>query len=358
MKKIISLILPLILLAGCIFVPGTAVYASAWGNMDSYPLKVNSTISLNKADTKKAKEYQEYKVYYYLNGKKEYDSYKYVCYKFKAPKSGVYNVTVKGSGKGSLSLVQFGSDKYDTGIMDCDWDDAQRKSKKYSINISMNKNDVCYLVLFHNYNRQYSSVSTKVEKMMPKAVSTTANSIKLTWPKELDEDGYQVQQYKKNKWCTIKTINKNKNSCTVSGLSAAKAYKFRVRSYHNEPNDGKLGSKKVYSKWSFASTITTKYNVNTSVSSLKSKKSRQITIKWKKVKASGYQIQYSTSSKFKSAKTVTVSKNKTTSKTISKLKAKKKYYVRIRTYKTVKVNGKNTKLYSSWSKTKSVTTKK
>lgn len=56
----------------------------------------------------------------------------------------------------------------------------------------------------------------------------------------------------------------------------------------------------------------------------------------------------------KDAKTVNVSKNKTTSKTISKLKAKKKYYVRIRSYKTVKVNGKSAKLYSSWSKVRNV----
>ena len=54
--------------------------------------------------------------------------------------------------------------------------------------------------------------------------------------------------------------------------------------------------------------------------------------------------------KLSSSETVTVSKNKTLSKTISKLKSKKKYYVRIRTYKTV---GK-TKYYSAWSKAKNV----
>ena len=69
-------------------------------------------------------------------------------------------------------------------------------------------------------------------------------------------------------------------------------------------------------------------------------------------------MQYSTSSKFKSAKTVTISKNKTTSKSVSKLSSKKKYYVRVRTYKTVKIGGKSVKLYSGWSKAKSVTTKK
>ena len=86
---------------------------------------------------------------------------------------------------------------------------------------------------------------------------------------------------------------------------------------------------------------------------------KAFTVKWKKqaTQTTGYQIQYSTSSKFKGAKTITVSKNKTTSKKISKLKAKKKYYVHIRTYKIVKVNGKNTKIYSGWSKAKTVKTK-
>ena len=87
--------------------------------------------------------------------------------------------------------------------------------------------------------------------------------------------------------------------------------------------------------------------------------SKKFTVKWNKQtsQTSGYQIQYSTSSKFKSPKYVTVSSNKSTSKSVTKLSAKKKYYVRVRTYKTVKVNGKSTKIYSSWSKTKSVKTK-
>ena len=96
----------------------------------------------------------------------------------------------------------------------------------------------------------------------------------------------------------------------------------------------------------------------TSISKLTAK-SKGFTVKWKKLttQTTGYQIQYSTSSKFTNAKTVTVSKNKTVSKTISKLKANKKYYVRVRAYKTVSVNGVYAKIYSSWSKAKSVTTK-
>lgn len=79
----------------------------------------------------------------------------------------------------------------------------------------------------------------------------------------------------------------------------------------------------------------------------------------KKSGVTGYQIQVSTSSKFKKAKTKTykVSKQKTTSKTIKSLKSKKKYYVRIRTYKTAKVNGKTTTKYSSWSAKKTIKVK-
>ena len=97
----------------------------------------------------------------------------------------------------------------------------------------------------------------------------------------------------------------------------------------------------------------------TSISSLKAG-SKKFTVKWKKqaTQTTGYQVQYSASSKFSKAKAVTVGKNTTVSKKISKLSGKKKYYVRVRTYKTVKINGKSIRIYSGWSKAKTVTTKK
>ena len=67
----------------------------------------------------------------------------------------------------------------------------------------------------------------------------------------------------------------------------------------------------------------------------------------------GYQIQYSTSKKFTSPKSTTVSGYSKTSKKITGLKSKKTYYVRVRTYKTV--NGK--KIYGSYSSVKSVKVK-
>ena len=88
---------------------------------------------------------------------------------------------------------------------------------------------------------------------------------------------------------------------------------------------------------------------------VKNYKGKKLKAYWKKnTKVTGYQVQYSTSSKFKSAKTVTVKGCKNTSKNIYQLAKKKKYYVRVRTYKTVsKVN-----YYSGWSNVKSITIKK
>lgn len=99
------------------------------------------------------------------------------------------------------------------------------------------------------------------------------------------------------------------------------------------------GSKKLYF------TIKPK---TTSLSKLTAGK-KQLKVTWKKNSSvSGYQLQYSTSKKFKSAKSVTVNGNKTTNKTLKNLKAKKIYYLRIRTYKVV--SGK--KYYSDWSSVK------
>lgn len=92
----------------------------------------------------------------------------------------------------------------------------------------------------------------------------------------------------------------------------------------------------------------------TNISKLKRAK-KAFTVKWRKqaVQVSGYQIQYSRYKSFKKAKTITIKSRNTTSRKIKKLKKKKRYYVRIRTFKTV--SGK--RYYSNWSGAKSVKTK-
>jgi hypothetical protein len=98
----------------------------------------------------------------------------------------------------------------------------------------------------------------------------------------------------------------------------------------------------------------------TSIAKLSSPKKKQIKVTWKKkTGVNGYQLQVSTSSKFKKSvtKSYTIKSEKTTSKFIKSLKSKKKYYVRIRTYKTATVNGKKITKYSAWSAKKSIKVK-
>lgn len=84
---------------------------------------------------------------------------------------------------------------------------------------------------------------------------------------------------------------------------------------------------------------------------------KSLKIKWKKQtkNVTGYQVQYSTLKSFtkKTTVTKTIKKAKTTSLTVKKLKAKKAYYVKIRTY--YKVGGKT--YYSKWSAVKKAKTK-
>ena len=111
------------------------------------------------------------------------------------------------------------------------------------------------------------------------------------------------------------------------------------------------------SKYSGSKTLSYTINPKSTKLSKVSAKKKGFEAKWEKQSSQtkGYQIQYSTSKKFaKGNKTKTISKNKTTSYTIKKLKKKKTYYVRIRTYK--KVSGKT--YYSGWSSVKKVKIKK
>ena len=127
-------------------------------------------------------------------------------------------------------------------------------------------------------------------------------------------------------------------------------------SYSNK-NSKKVGEYKVTVtfKGDYSGSKTLTYQITPKGTKLSkvTKGKKQFKATWKKqtTETTGYQVQYSTSKNFSSGnKTITIKKNKTTSSTAKKLKSKKKYYVRIRTYKTV--NGK--KIYSGWSASKSV----
>lgn len=197
----------------------------------------------------------------------------------------------------------------------------------------------------------YKGTITKNFYIVPKKVTGVKNKtqgktkITVKWDKATGATGYELEKYdtKKKKYIKVTSKAIKTNSYKVTGLKVATTYKFRVRAYKT------VDGKKKYGSYSAVTKLTTKTKTPT-VTKLTGEK-KKATVKFKKISgASGYQIQYSTDKKFKkNNKTTNVSKGKT-SKTVSKLKSKKKYYFRIRAYRTV--NGK--KIYSSYSSTKNI----
>ena len=157
-----------------------------------------------------------------------------------------------------------------------------------------------------------------------------------------------------NKSYTGKNITQ---SITVkyNGKALKKGTDYTV-SYSSNKNIG-TATVKVAGKGSYTGTITKTFKINPAKQEIQklTAKSKAFFVDWaQKGSATGYEIQYATNSKFTSAKKVTITNNKTDTKTISKLSGKKKYYVRVRSYTTVK----GTKYYGAWSSVKNVTTKK
>ncbi|WP_279023472.1 RICIN domain-containing protein [Ruminococcus bicirculans (ex Wegman et al. 2014)] len=175
---------------------------------------------------------------------------------------------------------------------------------------------------------------------------------------------------------SIKTANNDITKVTVSGISTkaftGKAITQNVTvkvgntvlkngtdytvSYSNNKKVGKA-TVKITGKGKYGGVITKTFKINPAKQEIQklTAKSKAFFIDWaQKGSATGYEIQYATNSKFTGAKKVTITNNKTDKTTVSKLSANKKYYVRVRSYTTVK----GTKYYGAWSASKSVTTKK
>ena len=186
-------------------------------------------------------------------------------------------------------------------------------------------------------------------------IQAESEGFTVKWAEQKSVTGYQVQ-YSTNKNFTKQTTkNINKSSITkltVNKLKARQKYYVRIRTY--KTSVGKIQ----YSSWSQSKSVVTKILVKaTSIAGKLKAESKGFTIRWKKQKSvTGYQVQYSTSKSFakKKTKTKTVKKTSASKLTVGKLKAERKYYVRVRTYKTS--GGK--RHYSSWSKSKAVIIKK
>ncbi|WP_343343699.1 GH25 family lysozyme [Terrisporobacter petrolearius] len=240
---------------------------------------------------------------------------------------------------------------------------------KITLNISMKYNNKTlvknkdYTISFNNNtsigtatatikgNGNYSGTKKITFKIVPKTVTnakisnTTSSSIKLSWSKVANADGYIIyRSYSKNGTYTkIKDITKNSTlSYTDSRLSSNKKYYYKIKSF-------KTSNKEKYSSY-YSSIINGETNLSTPTVKLSTPKSKSIKVSWKKISGSkGYEVYKSTSKNGKYSKTTTSSLSYTNTNLIKK----KTYYYKVRAYKVVK----NKKVYSSYSSIKSISTK-
>ena len=225
------------------------------------------------------------------------------------------------------------------------------KAKKPGVTVKLNgetlKNGTDYTVSYSNNTK----VGTATVKIMGKGNYT--GSVSKT---------YSIKNNFKK--ATISGIS-NK-SYTGKNITQSITVKYNGKTLKNGTdytvscsNNKSIGTAtvKIAGKGSYTGTITKTFKINPAKQEIQklTAKSKAFFVDWaQKGSATGYEIQYATNSKFTSAKKVTITNNKTDTKTISKLSGKKKYYVRVRSYTTVK----GTKYYGAWSASKSVTTKK
>ena len=225
------------------------------------------------------------------------------------------------------------------------------KAKKPGVTVKLNgktlKNGTDYTVSYSNNTKVGTAkVTIKGKGNYTGSVSKTY-SIKNNF-KKATISGISNKSY------TGKNITQ---SITVkyNGKTLKKGTDYTV-SYSSNKNIG-TATVKITGKGSYTGTITKTFKINPAKQEIQklTAKSKAFFVDWaQKGSATGYEIQYATNSKFTSAKKVTITNNKTDKTTVSKLSGKKKYYVRVRSYTSVK----GTKYYGAWSASKSVTTKK
>ena len=246
---------------------------------------------------------------------------------------------IKAVSLSSSSYTYDGSAKK-PGVTVTDANGAKIASSNYSVAYSNNvkKGTATATVTFKG---NYSGTVKKTFKINPAKVSNV----------KLSSTSYTYNGKTKTPGVTVKD---------KKGRKLKKGTDYTVKYSSGRKNVGRYAVKVTF-KGNYTGSKTVYYYIvpkSTSISRVSAlRKGFKLSWKKQKTQTTGYQIQYSTSKKFKKAKAVNVSKNKTTSKYIKKLSSKKKYYVRVRTYKKVKINGKTKKVYSSWSKTKTVKTR-
>lgn len=188
------------------------------------------------------------------------------------------------------------------------------------------------------------AATKKPSKPAKPTATSTSTSVTVKWKKTAYAKGYTLYRYNVSTKKTITVASTTKTSYTNSKLSSGKSYAYYIKAYNLTSK-----KKKVYSSASSKVYISTKPAKPTSFK-VSSKTYNSIKVTWAKVSgATSYNVQCSLSNSFSSPKSYVVSSNY---KTLSSLKSKTKYYIRVRAIR----NYRDKNYYSSWSSAISTTT--
>lgn len=179
----------------------------------------------------------------------------------------------------------------------------------------------------------YSGSISKTYIILPEKIASvsikkgSATSAVISWSAASKVSGYEILKFDsaKNAYVHLTHVSNSQTSYKVSSLKNSTAYYYQVRAYKTV-NDKNYYGEAGNTVFTFIKPSKVKLtSVTLSKTTLK--------VEWKKVNCSGYEITYTTDSKFKKGlKKVKIKNPKTVKKAIKKLKKNKKYYVKVRAY--------------------------
>lgn len=179
----------------------------------------------------------------------------------------------------------------------------------------------------------YSGSISKTYIILPEKIASvtikkdSATSAVISWSAASKVSGYEILKFDsaKNAYVHLAYVSSDQTSYKVSSLKNSTAYYYQIRAYKTV-NDKNYYGEAGNTVFTFIKPSKVKL---TSVTLSKT----TLNVEWKKVNCSGYEITYTTDSKFKKGlKTVKIKNPKTVKKAIKKLKKNKKYYVKVRAY--------------------------
>lgn len=236
-------------------------------------------------------------------------------------------------------------------------------SKYISNNINKSDSDFKKISIIYNYISNNVKYNKNIGDIKHSAYSAYENksaicqgysTLLYKMLKEADIEDVRVIRSATHSWNIVRIGNKYYHlDSTWEATSSKKGkYNYFLKGSNeiSKLNKHKVDSEYKTKKFKKEYPISSEDYLKTQITKIKTVKNKKIKIRWKEnIYSNGYQIQYSTKSNYSTdSKKIKITNNNTTTKTISDIKNRKKYYYRVRTY--IIVNGK--KIYSKWSKTK------